>query len=215
MRSVRGANRHPRPLRDAHRDRNHEMPRLPGRRPPRSLQPATPPWGATPARFGPFQRWSSHPPNERSHARSQISPIGSKPRPRRGPLQLRIGGLRESQRRHAGRTSGSVAAAPIAPRSRPATSRPLHRRAGRCGRARTPAGPLPARRAPESRASLPSPPTLHFFRNVGPRMSGPFPRDRFFILSRFLTVPGPGEGPRRPKTPKDRPLQFSERKTCH
>ena len=39
-------------------------------------------------------------------------------------------------------------------------------------------------------------------------MSGPFPRDRFFVLSRFLTVPGPGEGPRRPKTSKNRPLQF-------
>ena len=43
----------------------------------------------------------------------------------------------------------------------------------------------------------------------GPRKSRPFPQDRlFFILNRFLTAPGPGEGPRRPKTPKNRPLQF-------
>ena len=39
----------------------------------------------------------------------------------------------------------------------------------------------------------------------GPWKSRPFPWDRFFILSRFLTVPGPGEGPRRPETSKNRP----------
>ena len=52
---------------------------------------------------------------------------------------------------------------------------------------------------------------LQFFRNVGPRMSGPIPRDRFFILSRWLTLPGPGEGPRGPKTPKNRPVHFLRR----
>ena len=44
-----------------------------------------------------------------------------------------------------------------------------------------------------------SPPTLQFFCHVGTQRSGPFPRDQFFVLGRFLTLPGPGEGPRRPK----------------
>ena len=37
----------------------------------------------------------------------------------------------------------------------------------------------------------------HCFHNVGPPRSGDLPRDRFFTLSRFLTLPGPSEGPRR------------------
>ena len=45
---------------------------------------------------------------------------------------------------------------------------------------------------------IPSPPTLQFFCDVGTQRSGPFPRDQFFILNRFLTVPGPGDGLRRP-----------------
>ena len=41
-----------------------------------------------------------------------------------------------------------------------------------------------------------------FCRNVGPRMSRRLPRDRFFVLSRFLTVPGPVEGPWGPEAAK-------------
>ena len=47
---------------------------------------------------------------------------------------------------------------------------------------------------------LPSPPTSHFVRNVGPRMSRQLPWGQFFVLNRFLTVPGLGGGPWRPKT---------------
>ena len=45
---------------------------------------------------------------------------------------------------------------------------------------------------------------IGLLRHWEPR-SGPFPRDRFVVLGRFLTVPGPVEGPRRPKTSKNRP----------
>ena len=41
------------------------------------------------------------------------------------------------------------------------------------------------------------------FLNTGSWKSRPFPQERFFVLSRFLTVPGPVEGPRRPKTAKN------------
>ena len=39
----------------------------------------------------------------------------------------------------------------------------------------------------------------------GPRRSRPFPWDRFFILSRFLTVSGPVDCPRGPKIAKNLP----------
>ena len=43
-------------------------------------------------------------------------------------------------------------------------------------------------------------------RNVGPPMSGPFPENPFFILSRFLTILGPDPlDPWRPTTPKTFP----------
>ena len=44
--------------------------------------------------------------------------------------------------------------------------------------------------------------------STGPRTSRPLPQDRFFVLSRFLTLPGPAEGPQMPKTGKNLRLDF-------
>ena len=52
---------------------------------------------------------------------------------------------------------------------------------------------------------------LQFFRCTlpgGPRRSRQLPRGRFFVLGRFLTVPGPGKGLPRPKMAENRLLQF-------
>ena len=53
-------------------------------------------------------------------------------------------------------------------------------------------------------------PDVVIFSIRSPRTSRPLPRDRFFIPSRFLTVPGPVEGPRRPKIAKKLRLDFFE-----
>ena len=42
--------------------------------------------------------------------------------------------------------------------------------------------------------------------------SGDLPRDLLFILSRSLTVPGPAESPRRPKTAKKMSIAFFSRR---
>ena len=47
-----------------------------------------------------------------------------------------------------------------------------------------------------------------FFATWTPGDLDPFPRTVLFVLNRCLTVPGPGDGLRRPKTSKSRPLQF-------
>ena len=59
---------------------------------------------------------------------------------------------------------------------------------------------------------LPSDPDVVIsFHDVDPRRSRRLPRDQVFILGCFLTVPGPGKGPRRPKTSKNSSLQFLRR----
>ena len=48
-----------------------------------------------------------------------------------------------------------------------------------------------------------------FFQNAVPGSPDPFPRDRFFILSRFLTAPGPeNRPPEAEKNARNRALQF-------
>ena len=47
-----------------------------------------------------------------------------------------------------------------------------------------------------------------FFRGVGPRRSRPFPQDLFLFPGCVLTAPGPRNGPRRPKTTKNRNRRF-------
>ena len=44
------------------------------------------------------------------------------------------------------------------------------------------------------------------FRNVGPPMSRQLPYGRLFVLSCFLTVPGPEDGLWRPKTSRNQPV---------
>ena len=56
-----------------------------------------------------------------------------------------------------------------------------------------------------SPAPLPEIRALQFFRCTvpgGPRRSGDLPRDRFFVLGRFFTVPGTAEGLQTPKIAK-------------
>eukprot|EP00959_Pyramimonas_sp_CCMP1952_P376240 7880854-Pyramimonas_sp.AAC.1 len=51
---------------------------------------------------------------------------------------------------------------------------------------------------------------VSMFSRRGPPTSRPLPWDQFFIPSRFLTVPRPGEGLPRPKTRKNLRLDFLE-----
>ena len=67
---------------------------------------------------------------------------------------------------------------------------------------------LPSRRARKGVPDI----RCRVFLNAGSWKSRPFPQERFFVLSRFLTVPGPVEGPRRPKTAKDLRRAFSRRR---
>ena len=67
----------------------------------------------------------------------------------------------------------------------------------------------------EENQSLPEIRALQFFRCAvpgSPRRSRQLPQGRFFVLGRFLTVPGPGNGLRRPKTQKSRPLYSLSRR---
>ena len=51
-----------------------------------------------------------------------------------------------------------------------------------------------------------------FVCDVGPGRSGPFPWGRLFVLSRVLTLPGPGNGLHRPKTSKTTLVAFFGRR---
>ena len=50
--------------------------------------------------------------------------------------------------------------------------------------------------------------TSRFFRKVGLQKSGDLPRGHLSVLNRRLTVPGPVEGPRGPKTAENLPSRF-------
>ena len=52
------------------------------------------------------------------------------------------------------------------------------------------------------------------FSERGPWKSRPFPQDSFFILSRFLTVPGPGEGPPEAENDEKPPVLIFQDVAC-